>query len=371
MKQEFTRFLLLQKRMIRRKSYVAMVLSVLLFVAVLRGISTAESGLATIAIYVEEGADDTALKLRDNIMGTDSVILYREFDSADEAIDETASGRADATWIIPADLSRTVLEFAEKERTRHPINIYVREQNVIHFFLQEILQSQVYRLAGSRILDDYSYENLGTGNDEYERYIPGDSIFKLYNIGDPDASEEMNYIVMPLRGFMALWLMISAIASAMYYIYDKNNGLFIFWKTRNAFLRELMYHLIVTLDSAVIALFGLLVGGVFTGVLKELAAMAVYVVILTLFSMFVRLLLDSEMAVGVFTPVMITVAAIFSPVFVDLRSYKVIQNIVPPFHYLKSVFDPYYFKGGSVFAVCLFAVSLGLYFLRGKISERI
>ena len=242
---------------------------------------------------------------------------------------------------------------------------------MIHFFLQEILQSQVYRLAGSRILNDYSVNNLGRENGTYEEYIPGDSIFKLYNIGDPDASEEMSYIVMPLRGFMALWLMISAIASAMYYIYDNNNGLFIFWKTRNGFLREFMYHLIVTFDSAVIALAGLALGGVFTGIIKELAAMAVYVVILTLFAMFVRLLLDSEMAVGVFTPVMITVSAIFSPVFVDLRSYKVIQNVVPPFHYLKSVFDPYYFRGGAVFVICIFTVSVGLYFLRRKISDRI
>ena len=75
MKQELTRFLLLQKRMIRRKSYVAMVLSVLLFVAVLRGISTAESGLATIAVFVEEGADEKALELIDNIASLDSVIL--------------------------------------------------------------------------------------------------------------------------------------------------------------------------------------------------------------------------------------------------------------------------------------------------------
>ncbi len=366
MRQLFTRYFLLQKRMLRRKSYLVMILAVLLFVAVLKGISMQDSGMATVVIYLEDGADETARSFTEGFHNMQSVILYEYADSKDRALERVKNGTADEAWVIPAKMQEMVEEYAKTGMLKHPITVFVREQNVIHYFLKEILQAHFFRYTSVHILNNYSLEKLGISGLDSNSYIPEGNLFQMYNIGDSDAVEQLNYNLMPLRGFLALWLLISSIASAMYYLYDCRNGLFIYWETKSPFWREFAYHFLTIFDSVVIALIGLLVGGVFTDWRAELPAALLYAVILVLFSMFLEKLLVSEKIIGVFTPVMITVAAIFSPVFVDLRSYKKVQNLIPSFHYLKSTFDAYYLRGALIYTAILLILVILLHQIRKK-----
>lgn len=363
MKQSLTRYLLLQKRMLRRKSYLVMVLSVLLFIAALKGISMQDSGMATVVIYVEDGADATAVSFAEGFHNMEGIILYEFVDSEEAALLRVQDGTADEAWMIPANMQSLVDEYSNTGKLDTPITVYVREQNVIHYFLKEILQAHFFRHTSVNLLNSFSLEKIGISGLDPNEYVPDGNLFQLYNIGESDAVEQLNYNLMPLRGFLALWLLISSIASSMYYIYDCRNGLFIYWNTKSPFLREFLYHFLTIFDSMIIALIGLWVGGVFTDWRTELVSAFIYCIILVLFAMLLEKVMKSEKVIGVFTPVMITFAAIFSPVFVDLRSYKILQNLVPSFHYLKSTFDCYYIRGAFLYILCLLAI---LSFTKGR-----
>ena len=84
--------------------------------------------------------------------------------------------------------------------------------------------------------------------------------------------------------------------------------------------------------------------------------MLVYDIILVFFAMFIRRILRKEMIIGIFTPVIISLCAIFSPVFIDAKPYEALCRCIPPYHYLKSMFDSYYFLGMIIYCASLFAV---------------
>ena len=356
MKQSIVRYLILQKRLLYRKSYLVMVFSVFLFVLVLRGVKLQDSSVLTVSIALEENADETARELYDNLVSADMVLMYEKYDTPKEAINAVISGKADEAWIIPADLAGLISGFAKDKKVTSPIQVYGREHSVIQYILREILEAQLYRYIGEELFVNYSNENLGFVSEDFKSYIPKDEVFKMYEIG---ASEEMNqpgYVIAPLRGMIALWMIISALASAMYYIYDEKNGLFVFWKTKSSFLREFFYIFFIVFDSSVIALIGILLGGVFTKPVWEIAMMLVYDIILVFFAMFIRRILRKEMIIGIFTPVIISLCAIFSPVFIDAKPYEALCRCIPPYHYLKSMFDSYYFLGMIIYCASLFAV---------------
>ena len=369
MKQIFTRYLLLQKRMIRKKSYILMMISVFVFVLILRGVSLQDSSMITIAVGIEDNADETALNLYNDFEKNGVVLSYDKYDTPEEAIDAVASGLADEAWIIPADLSDIVREFAINNKVSTPIQIYARESSVVQFFLRELLEARLFKYISREVFEQFSYDNLGAVTADYSSYIRQEKIFRLYEMGDEEEEIQPSYIMAPLRGLIALWMMIAAIASAMYYIHDKKNGLFIYWKTKSEFLREFFYLFVIIFDSSVIALLSIILAGIFTFPVSEIGIMILYDIILAFFAMLIIRIMRNEVVIGIFTPVMITVAAVFSPVFMELRAFEVICRLVPPFHYIKNAADPFYLPGMLMYLCCIGGVVI-LVDIVSKISKQ-
>ena len=371
MKLNITRYLLLQKRMIRKKSFILMMLSVFVFVLILRGVSLQNSSMITIAIGLEENADDTAMNLYNDFEKNGVVLSYDKYESPEEAINAVATRNADEAWIIPANLSDIVSEFAATNKVSSPIQIYARESSVVQFLLRELLEARLFKYVSAEIYEQFSKENLGSVTADFSSYISADKIFRLYDMGDDEEEIQPSYIMAPLRGLISLWMMIAAIASAMYYINDRKNGLFIYWRTKSEFIREFFYLFVIIFDSSVIALISILLAGIFTLPILEIGIMLLYDVILTFFAMLIIRVMRSEIVIGIFTPVMITVAAVFSPVFMELRAFEVICRLVPPFHYIKNSADPYYMPGMIVYLCCIGGVVVILdYLLKIKVSNQ-
>lgn len=364
MKQFLTRYLLLQKRMLKRKSYLIMTLLVLFLVLVFRGIASVDDSMINVAVCVPDVKDETTQAFLDTMKEGTNIIRYSFYDSEDEAIEAVQKATADEAWIIPEDFSYIIREFAAHDEVDTPIKVYTGEENVLHFFLKEMLQSRAFRFISREIFLDHIDGQYDADASFFDKYVVTEDVVKFFNMEDGLETEDLHYAVMPLRGFMALWLLISAIASVMYYIYDEKNGLFIYWKASNAFLREFLYSFLIIFDSSVIALFGLCIAGVFTVPGREILTILFYDVVLAFFAMVLRFFLSDEIRVGVFTPVLITYATVFSPVFIDLTSLVSMQRFAPSYHYLKSMGDAYYYKGMGIFCLCAFLLATVLFFVR-------
>ncbi len=323
-------------------------------VLMLSVMSDAESGLMKIGVYIP-GTDESSEYFRQDLQENPGSFTFVFYDDENEMISDVESQLLTEGWSVPEDFDSTILEMATDGETDSPIEMIIREEGLTHFLAREVLASRVYPLIAKQIGLNYINDNLydGKATDEqlsevesiYESYEINGNLFEMGYVDGTDASEENDsYLLMPLRGILALWLMLCAIAASMYYLEDESNGLFIWWKTKIRLLRDFMYYVVIIIIPTIMVYIGLIFGGVFTTASREIIGLILYDVVLILLANIIREIISNIKGLGIITPIVILASAIFSPVFIDFKETRMIQKIFPTFNYLYCIHDGYYIK---------------------------
>ncbi len=359
-----TRYLLLLKRLIKKKSYIFMLLVVPLMVMMLNAMSSADAGLMTIGVCIP-GTDESSKFLRNDLQENPGSLQFVFFDTADEVTKAVESQQVVEGWIVPKDLDATVASMAKSSRTKDKIQIIIREPGLTHMLGKEVICSRIYpRIARDMAIDYVGNKVYGDNpsdadikhiKDVYDNYGINGNLFEMGYV-DEDANpsqEEVNYLMMPLRGILALWLLLCAIAASMYYLEDEKNGLFIWWKVKLPLIRDFLYYAVIIAIPSIMVLIGLRYGGVFTNIKRELVALLLYDFAIVFLANILRLLIGSIKGLGIITPILIMASAIFSPVFIDFKEGRSLQKICPTFHYLYCIHDKYYVQSLLIYSIIL------------------
>ena len=166
--------------------------------------------------------------------------------------------------------------------------------------------------------------------------VPEGSLFE-YSYVDGDSDNDINFLLAPVRGFLAIILAVTSLAASIYYLEDEKNGLFIYWHSRVPNLRALGYYGVVMINSSLLVLISLYMAGVGGNVFREILLLILYDLALILFSMIIRKLLGRIKNIGVSMPIIVMMFILLSPVLIDLKNMRPIQKLVPTFHYLTGV----------------------------------
>ncbi|WP_081821970.1 ABC transporter permease [Pseudobutyrivibrio sp. LB2011] len=355
------KYLLLLKRLLKKKSYIAMLLVVPLMVLMLNAMSAAPSGLMTIGVYIP-GDDSCSKWLKENLESNPGSLLFKFYDDADAVVKDVESQQLTEGWIVPEDLDTLVDNMATKGKTKTKIEIVIRESGLTHMLGREVLSSRVYPMIARQMAIYYISKNVYGDNptedqlnhiiETYDNYEINGNLFEMgYVDGTDNSSEDTNYLMMPLRGILALWLLLCGIAASMYYLEDEANGLFIWWKTRFFVLRDLLYYLVIIFIPTIMVLVGLYWGGVFTSLGREIATIAAYDFVVIVVAIFIREIIHSIKGLGIVTPILIMASAMLSPVFIDFKEGRALQRFCPTFHYLYSIHDLYYLKSLLIYGI--------------------
>ncbi|NEX02394.1 MULTISPECIES: ABC transporter permease [Pseudobutyrivibrio] len=370
------RYLLLLKRLLKKKSYIAMLLVVPLMVFMLNIMSSADAGLMTIGVYIPKD-DEYCRTLRENIENNPGSLQFIFYDDKDEAISDVEHQQIAEAWIIPEDFEKTVSDMATKGRTKEKIEIVIRESGLTHMLGREVLCSRVYPLVAREIGIKYTaeavYNNEPTDAelshiiDTYDTYGINGNLFEMGYVDQPKSNDtDVSYLMMPLRGILALWLLLCGVAASMYYIEDDKNSLFIWWKTKFPLVRDFLYYLVIILIPSIMVLIGLAYGGVFTNPLREVVALLAYDFAVICLASVLRLLIRGIKGLGIITPILIMSSAILAPVFIDLKEGRYLQKFFPTFHYLYCIHDEYYVKSLLFYGTIL----LLIWYLLNTLSRR-
>ena len=110
-------FMLLNKRLFKKPSFVIILCMIPLVVFGLKLISKQESGIVRIALVnlAEDGEDAVsgAGDIIDRLTGNDSVFLYSECASEEDALEMLEADSVDAVWIFPEDYDERVAAFTQ------------------------------------------------------------------------------------------------------------------------------------------------------------------------------------------------------------------------------------------------------------------
>ncbi len=367
-----TKFLLLLKRNLIKKSYIIMLAAMPLMVMLLSIISQGDSTILKVGVCLE-GDGTVQQELREDLQANPGSITYEFYNDEQALIDQIKTAKLNQGWIIPNTIEQSTDQLAMNQTPDTKVQILVREDGLSAMLGKEIVCSRIYKIVSKKILQNYLISKGITATSEMidayfsEINIP-DSIFEMGYVDGTEVNDT-DILLMPMRGMLSLAILLIGIASSMYYLQDERKGIFLWWKTDYIFVRDVEYYFSIMLIPAAIFLACVFVTGVATNPHREILSLLLYVWNVIMFSILLRLILKTVRNMSITMPAIIMASAILSPVFIDLKMAGRIRMLIPTYHYLSSITDAYYLKSSLVYAIFLGGLCVLLLKLSVKMGQ--
>lgn len=367
----FVKFWLMQKRLLKQKSFFFMMCLAPLLAAGVGRLSGEPAGIAAIAVYLPE-EDAAAKEIAGRIFDDDSVLRYLPCEDEEEARACVESGEADAAWIFAQDMEERLRELAGKRRVRPVVTILERNDSVPLVLGREILTAAIYPAFSYAVYEGYVREELGMEEiteealrAAYEQVAVEGSLFQMVY---PDQvlgeAEDYSYVQAPLRGILAIWLTFCGLASALWFMRDEERGVYDRLPVTNRLYQSYMACVVFLTDASVALLLALKLSGVFTDWKRELVSCVFFVLCVTAFVNLLVLLCRRPQRLGMALLPLGVVMLALCPVFVNLQYFRAVKMLLPPWYYLQSIHNVSYLYLMAAYTAVLVVFSLLLQRLR-------
>lgn len=374
-KLNLIRYLLMIKRLLKKPSFLLILLAIpLLTFTFTHFATTEETGFLSIALAKEEESD-LANKVIDRIKDSSSMIRFTESSSPAEARKLVESGKCDGAWIFGKDLAEKAISISEGkpatlatavERSPGTMNDIAKEQ-IFAAFYEEIAYAMYERYAHDAA-DDVTAEELAAFHEE--NGVKGELIsFTYEKAGKVDLST-VNYLISPLRGLLSVIMLMCALAAGVYFISDERSGTYTLLSKDRRYIVLYFSHLAALTLASVFVLLALYFTGNFTSLWKELLNVILFALSLAGFSSCLCALIPSVNALCVALPVLCAASLVLSPVFFDIISLRPLQQILPLYHYMTVSANASLTWTLALYAAAATALGYGLYRLRLSIRKK-
>ncbi len=362
--QMLTRFILLQKRLLKKGGFLLMLFLAPLLAAGVGRLSAESAGIATIALYLPEG-DTAAAEISERLLDGEGVMRYLPCGGGEEACLAVENGEADAAWIFSEDLTEEIGELAAKRRVRPVVTVVQRQDSVPLILGREILSSAIYPSFSYAVYEGYVRDELGLEEmteEElrrvYESVAVEGSLFQMvYPDKTPGETEDFTYVQAPLRGILAIWLTFVGLAASLYFMQDEARGAY----GRVSVSRRLSVSYIAgaafLLDGALVLLLSCKLAGVFTDWKREAASCAVFAACVLAFSNLLRMLCRTPRRLGMLFLPLLAAMLVLCPVFLNIQQGRAGKLLLPPWYYLQSIHNMRYLYEMAVYTVILVLIS--------------
>lgn len=357
------RYVLLNKRLFKKYSFLLILCMVPLLLAGMRIAARQESGIVTVALWGSNPADELSNRVMEQLERND-VLRYVRCTSREEAVGLVESFQADAAWIFPEDLAGDLGAAASGKTVAPVVTVLEREDSIPLTFSREILSSALYPYFSYAVYEDFVRDDMGLEADSgelkeaYERTLVEGSLFRLEYF-DGQASEESSYLLAPMRGMLALWLVLCGLAAALYYLQDERRGTFSQMSLRRREWTAIGFQAVLLIDAAAVQIIALRFSGVFTVWSREIGNAVLFAGCTLLFCNLMRLLCGTPERLGSCIPVLMTAMTVLCPVFVRIDMFRPLQYLLPPFYYLNATHSTYHFYLMAAY-ICVMALLCAL-----------
>lgn len=358
-------YILLNKRLFKKYSFLFILCMIPLLVGAVRLMAQEESGIVSIALCPNCSDDELVYTIIGQLLDDNGVLRYEVCDTEEEARKKVEKYEADAAWIFPQNLTECLRETAADKYIQPVIEVVEREDTIPLIFSREILSGVLYQYFSYEVYVDFVRDDMGLeiGDAElrevYESKQVEGNMFRLEYM-DGQSDEENSYLVTPLRGMLALWLVLCGFAASMYFIQDEQRGHFSWVPMRHRLWVAFGFHGVLLSDAAIVLLVSCKLAGVFTLLPSELLCVLLFSGCTLVFCNFIRILCGTPERLGSCIPILLAVMVVLSSVFVNIKNWKPVQYLLPPYYYLKSIHSVRYLYGmliylGIGFVLCVLA----------------
>ena len=333
---------LLSKRLLRRPGYLAVLLLIPLFALALALFSRQESGVVTVALCLEEPADAAARTTAERLLNAESILRCSAYPDPEAAREAVRSGQADAAWILPADLEKR-LDFFARYGSGGSITVVEREENVFLMLAREKLYAALYPELSFSVFRNFLVNELGADalpeealRGAYAGRFTAEELIRFTYVDGSEIEPGRRYLTAPLRGILALLLLLCGLASGMYCYREEREESFVWLSRPKRRLLPLLCHLTAMVPAALAVLAALYLSGLWLGLGREAVMMLLYLPCCVLFCEVLRCLSPREEHYGALIPILAVAVLVLCPVFVDLQLPLPFRALLPTSYYLKA-----------------------------------
>lgn len=367
----------LNKRLYKKLTFLLILVLIPVMVIGYGNAAQEESGILTIAL-AQEGDDPMAQAVMEDLKENTNLIRFVFCDTPSDAKQMIRDGKADGAWIFAEDMEEKVYEFVQNPSRKNAfVRVIEQDDNIPMRLVREKLSGTVFGHCSAPFylahirnnvpeLDEMSDEELMSYYNNFAKDIDLFEFAYLESDSGAQDAQQANYLLTPVRGLLAVIIVLGGLAAAMYFIHDDRAGTFALVPQRNKAVVEFSCQMIAVVNVSLVVLIAMLLAGLAGNVVRELSVLLLYAVTVSLFCMTVRRLCGKMTAVGVALPLLVVVMLVICPVFFDLGEVRMVQYIFPPTYYINAITSNRYLLLMAVYALILLIV----YYLLGKVPRR-
>lgn len=373
MKKLLIWFWLLTKRLYKKPTFLVILFLVPLLSFGYQTITESDSGIVTI-LLTQEGSDPIADAIIEELCSAEKLFRFQICDTPEEAALLVQTGKADAAWIFPTEMAGHLDAFLEDSHEHKPfVKVLQQEKNLALMLTRERLSGALYHHLAQRFYLQYTREEfpeLADLSDEemmayYDAIEMTNTLFVYENVNHQEVVE-VHYLVAPVRGLLAVLIVLCGLATALYHMKDRQHGTFQWVPERLRSLPELGCQVVSVLHIGVASLLALVLTTLSSAIYLEIATLLLFTLCVAAFCMLLRSVCQQIKVLGALIPPLIVAMLLLCPVFFDLPSMRPWQILLPPTYYINAVYNPMYLLYMAIYT----AICFGLYFLSEALQKR-
>lgn len=349
---------LLTKRLYKKWTFLLLLALIPALVLGYGMVDKSDAGVLTIALSCQDWEDEAAAEMVRSLQSGSQLIRFQVYPTEEAAEDAVKSARADAAWIFLEGTQERLEAFAHGFSNRDAfIRVVEREELVSTILAREKLSAAAYTQVGEALYLQYLRAKVpaldGVSQDEFLEYFRqvnlNGQLFAFDSQGQEATEQEASYLTAPVRGLLAVVVVLSGLAGVMYHQQDKAAGTFAHVPENRGFLLEMGCHLLILTNVLAVAEVALILTGDTRSFWPESGAFVVFLFCCLGFSMFLSTLLSHRNAMAVALPVIAVAMLAVCPIFFDLGFLRRFQLLFPPTYFLRGLYQPRYLLWGMLY----------------------
>lgn len=367
-------FWLLTKRLYKKPTFLAILLLIPALVLGYGAAAGDDSGMITVAL-AQKGDDPLGAEWIAALADSSQLIRFEICPDGERAENLVRGGKADMAWIFHEDPEAGFAAFAAQPKKENAfVTVLLREDSVALRLAREKLSGMLYQALSRQVYISFVRENVpeldvlsqGELMEYYDNTLIGRElfVFEEWDTAMEDA-QRVNYLTAPVRGLLAVVIVLCAMATAMYYIQDTRRGTFAWVGARALPGVELGCQLVSLVNVTAVVMLALALSGQMGNLRVELPAALLYCFCCAAFAMLLRRLWGSLGALATLLPLLVVVMLAICPVFFDLGILRSFQYLLPPTYFIQAVYNAKYLVGMAGYTI----LCLGAYALLGLVRE--
>ncbi|MBR1815858.1 MAG: hypothetical protein IJ763_04070 [Lachnospiraceae bacterium] len=302
------RFVVLSKRIFKKKLYIAMLLLLIAFTVVYHLLPEREQSTdIRVGVYCED-TSDYATAFNDKLLAGNTLYKFYFTDSESGLLSDIQSGKAECGFKIPDNF---FIDYIKNSSTDNKIILYTLPSTTLGAAISETFFNSVLYVCSFDILIDSTdlYDYRDAVKDKMNAYMNGDKIFKMSDLtnGEYDYATMTYKINIPIHEISILLILFSGLLGLYSYIQDAEKNIYIALRRSERFGLKSLYIITALLPVAFTGIVCMLISSYNTSKILSLLLATILTFIL---SYFLSILIKRSTLLSKVLPIIVFIALV-------------------------------------------------------------